>query len=280
MNVDGALQRLQAAEVQHLPLASLKTDAIYQPREAHMVPGSDLPKVERRSAEHSATMCMALEAATTVQLEPVLVAKVDGELCVVDGHHRLKAYSRTQRETIPARVLPMTKLGAVLVSKLVNCADRALEMHPEQRRDATWQYLAALTHRGAFGLPEGESLRAIAGRFGIGKTTVSAMLRKLPDVNPKDWQGAALDSGTGWPRWKSMKEWPQGDEGDLSRDALRERAIEKALKALEKVCDRTDPQLWDEVLRRHQQARDWAKSDPDNLAFEAEVARFAEETDF
>lgn len=124
MGVDRALQKLQVAKVQQLALSALKTDEAYQPRMARMVPIRDKAKVENRSEEHIGHMRLALEAARDTQLESILVAKVDGCLFVVDGHHRLKAYQRAQRETIPARVFPMDRRMAVLVSKLVNCSDR------------------------------------------------------------------------------------------------------------------------------------------------------------
>jgi uncharacterized ParB-like nuclease family protein len=206
VNVEQILQRLQAAEVQTLPLPALKTDESLQPRVARMVPFKDQGRVESRSEEHIGTMRLALEATHSIHLEPVLVAEVDGSLFVVDGHHRLKAYRMAQRETIPVRVCPMEYRQAVLVSKLVNCTDRALEMHPEQRRDAAWQYLALVTRRGAVGLPDGESLRTIVGRFGIGYGTAQRMLCKLPEVNPKDWSSEALDAGTGFPRWRYVRE--------------------------------------------------------------------------
>lgn len=278
MNVDAALQRLQAAEVQHLPLATLKTDDTFQPREARMVPFKDQARVERRSEEHIGTMRLTLEAACGIELEPVLVADVDGVLYVVDGHHRLKAYRRAQRETIPARVMCMTRAGAVLVSKLVNCAERALEMHPEQKRDAAWQYMAAVTQRGAIGLPEGESLRFIAGRFGIGKDTAQRMLRKLPEVNPRDWEGDALDSGTGWPRWKSVREWPQREhDAEMTMEQLIQREAEKTVKKMGVLMYDTSPEAWRLAWRMMTLEMEQETSNPDSLAFDEETA---EEVDF
>jgi len=279
MDVDRALQRLKAAEVQRQPLAVLKTDDTFQPREARVVPFKDQVKGERRSEEHIGTMRLALEAAHSIELEPVLVAQVEGVLYVVDGHHRLKAYSRAQRETIPARVLPMTRTGAVLVSKLVNCSERALEMHPEQKRDAAWQYLAAVTHRGARGLPEGESLRAIAGRFGIGKDTVRTMLRKLPDVNPRDWQGAALDSGTGWPRWKDIRDWPQHghNQVEMTMEQLVQREAEKGVKKMGALRDSMHPEAFRLMWRMMALEIEQEATNPDTLAFDRETA---EEVDF
>lgn len=245
MNVEAALQRLQAAEVQQLPLAALKTDEALQPREARMVPFRDQAKVERRSEEHIGTMRLALEAAHSIELEPVLVAALDGVPFVIDGHHRLQAYRRAQRETIPARALPMTRIGAVLVSKLVNCAERALEMHAEQRRDAAWQYMAAVTHRGARELPEGESLRVIAGRFGMSPDTAHRMLRKLPEVNPKDWSEAALDTGTGFPRWRYVREggagWQDMKKG-LDVEQMTQHNAEKLARKIAALMDKATPE--------------------------------------
>lgn len=252
MTVDQALQRLQAAEVQQLPLASLKTDDALQPREARMVPFRDQARVERRSEEHVGMMRLALEAAHSIELEPVLVADVAGVLYVVDGHHRLKAYRRAQRETIPARVMPLTKLEAVMVSKLVNCAERALEMHKEQRFDAAWQYLAAVTRQGATGLPEGDSCKKVAGRFGIGHGTVHRMLQKMPKVNPRDWQGDALDAGTGFPRWRKVREagadWQQ-NETEMDMDQIVQHEAEQVAKKIGALMDRATPEAWKRAVQ-------------------------------
>jgi len=278
MDVNATLQRLQGAKVKQLPLPTLKTDDTFQPREARIMPLKDHARAERRSEEHIGTLRLALEATQSVQLEPVLVAEVDGVLYVVDGHHRLKAYRRAMRETIPARVLPMTRTGAVLVSKLVNCAERALPMYPEQCRDAAWQYMAAVTHRGTTGLPEGETLRTIAGRFGIGKDTAQRMLRKLPEVNPSDWQGHAVDSGTGWPRWKSVREWPQREhEAEMTMEQLMQREAEKTVKKMGELMDRTHPDAWRMAWRMMEAEIEQDANNPDTRSFDEETA---EESDF
>jgi hypothetical protein len=240
---------LRAAEVQQLPLASLQTDDTFQPREGRMVPFRDQARVEKRSEEHVGVMRLALEAAHNVQLEPVLVAEIGGALFVVDGHHRLTAYRRAQRETIPARVYPMDRQRAVLVSKLVNCDARALEMHAEQRRDAAWQYLAAVTRRGAGGMPEGESLNAIAGRFGVGRATVQRMVHALPKVNLSEWNSAAHDPGTGWPRWRYVREnkggWQDMKE-EMDMEQITQHEAEKLAKKIGALMEKATP----EAVRR------------------------------
>lgn len=278
MTIQQALERLKAAEVRQLPLASLQTDGALQPREGRMVPFRDQMRVERRSEEHIGTMRLALESTHSYQLEPVLVADVGGSLFVVDGHHRLKAYRRVQRETIPARVYPMGHRMAVLVSKLVNCGDRALEMHPEQKRDAAWQYLGAVTRQGATGMPAGDSCRTVAGRFGIGKDTVTNMLRRLPKVNPKDYAGA-LDPGTGWPRWRNVREGPaawQQEHEEMDMEQMTQHRAELMAKKLGALKDSDTPEVFRLALLMVDSEEQLEESNPDALAFESETAETAD----
>jgi ParB-like chromosome segregation protein Spo0J len=208
----------------------------------------------------------------------VLVADVGGGLFVVDGHHRLKAYRRAQRETIPARVYPMDRHRAVVVSKLVNCGERALEMHPEQCRDAAWQYLAAVTRRGAMKLPPGDSCRTLAGRFGIGKDTVSNMLRKLPKVNPTDYAGA-LDPGTGWPRWRTVREGPAGWKQDLEEmdvEQVTQHRAEAMAKKIGALMDSDTPEVFRRALLLLKIEAQLEAANPDSLSFDAETAEAAD----
>lgn len=252
MGVDGALQRLQAAAIRLIAVSALQTDPAFQPREGRMVPFRDKGRVEQRSEEHVGALRLALDASCSIELEPILVADVDGGLYVVDGHHRLKAYRRALRETVPARVMSMTKQDAVLVSKVVNCTARALEMHPEQRRDAAWQYLAAVTHRGAKTLPKGESLRSVAARFGISPDTAHRMLRKLPKVELRDWNDAALDAGTGFPRWRYVREGGAGWQDmkqELGVEQLTQHNAEKLAKKLAALMEKATSEEVQRALR-------------------------------
>lgn len=245
MNVQRTLERLKGTEVQRLPLVSLETDKALQPRDIRMVRFRDQTKVERRSEDHIGAMRLALEAAQAIELAPVLVAEIDGQLFVVDGHHRLKAYHRAKRETIPARVMSMDRHRAVLISKLVNCDERALEMHAEQKRDAAWQYLAAVTKRGTGGLPTGESLRAIAGRFGVSRDTIDRMRRQLSRIDLKDWNSEALDPGTGFPRWRYVRE-NKGAWHDMQQymdvEQLTQYEAERLAKRMGALIDNATPE--------------------------------------
>lgn len=132
-----------------------------------------------------------------------------------------------------------------MVSKLVNCAERALEMHAEQKRDAAWQYVAAVTRRGAGELPAGESCRTVGGRFGIGHATVARMLRKLPTVNPREWSSEALDTGTGFPRWRYVREggagWRDMKE-KLDVEQLTQHEAEKLARRIGALIDKATPE--------------------------------------
>jgi ParB-like chromosome segregation protein Spo0J len=227
-------------------------------------------------------MRLVLEAAHGVQLEPLLVAQIGSALFVVDGHHRLKAYRQAGRESAPARVMPLDRRGAVLVSKLVNCEARALEMHPEQRRDAAWQYVAHLTRQGVDDLPSGESLRTVAGRFGISKDTVSNMLRKLPKVNPKAYPAEQCDSGTGFPRWKVVRDWrKQNEEDDLggqpmNREQWTRREAERVAKRLGMLESGTTAEAWKLALMMYAAEAKLEAANDDTRTFLAEIAETTE----
>jgi len=282
VTIEQTLQRLQAAEVRMVPVGDLQTDAALQPRQDRLVPFREKQRVESRSEEHVGALLLALRASAEVQLVPLLAAEIAGSLYVVDGHHRLKAYQKAPRETVPVRVMPMDYRRAVLVSKLVNCSDRALELHPEQKRDAAWQYLAAVTRRGATDLPAGESVRTVAGRFGIGKNTVGRMLHKLPEVNPKEWNPEALDPGTGFPRWRYVREagagW-QDMQTKMTPEQLMQHEAEKLARKIGALIDKAHPEATRRALEILANEAKLAAGNADTLALLAEVAD-PDHTDF
>jgi hypothetical protein len=284
MTIEQTLQRLQVAEVRHVPLTSLKTDEALQPRDHRMVPFREKDRVQNRSEEHIGGFLLVLNTSNDIHLAPLLVADIDGQLLVVDGHHRLRAYQRAQRQTVPVRITPMDHQRAVLISKLVNCSGRALEMHPEQKRDAAWQYLATVTHRGSTGLPKGESTRTVAGRFVVGVATVHRMLRKLRDVNPKDWSPAALDPGTNFPRWRYVRDagtgWQDMRENMTSEQHTQHEA-EKLARKIGALMDKASSQ---EVVRLAmtilEVERKLDAANQDTRDFAEETAETYEDCDF
>ena len=252
MTYDEILEQFKSAPVRLIPIEDAQTDEAFQPRVLRLVPIRDKGRLEESSAQHIATLRLILEGSQQSQLDPILLADIKepkpssaSGLHVVDGHHRLKAYEKADRTLIPAHVLPMDYRTAVLSSKLVNCTKRALPMHPEQCREAAWQYVAELTQRGATDLPAGESLRTVGSRFGISKNTVLSMLSYLARVGVEldDFHPVTLDPGTGWPRWRHVREagqpWrtclPSSPEEQLDREA------ERLARQIVKIVDSSSP---------------------------------------
>lgn len=216
------LARWRCLEPQAVPLGRLKSHPMFQPRDTRLAPYRDRGRLESESERHVDDLASKLEDGR--DLEPVLAARIDGKLWLIDGHHRLKAYRRRQRSTVPARIMDTTRDAALMVSKAVNCDGVKLPMHAEQKREAAWQYLAMRTNRGRRELPDGESLRAIGRTFGVGKDTMARMHREyVPKVNPSDYSAEACDPGTGWPQWKHVKGNAWRDAFDDADGEARER---------------------------------------------------------
>lgn len=249
MNYDATLDQFRRNPQQLLLTSDVRLADALQPRVARIVPVRDKGRIEQGREQHIATLRLALEASEQTQLDRVWLARIEQPapvetgLYLVDGHHRLTAYKQAGRDSIPASILPMEWHTAITVSKLVNCIGRSLALHKQQCLDAAWQYLAILTHRGANKIPKGESLRSISGRFGISRNTVASMLTYLPCVVPEEFNSLAIDPGTGWPRWRHVREakspWhtslPSSEQQRLERDA------ERVARNIVKLVDGSSP---------------------------------------
>ena len=215
------LRALRAQPPVMVSTANLRTHPKYQPRDPATVRTGDRARLDTASDEHIARLRGHLAAGKGQQLDPLLVAEVDGVKYVIDGHHRLRAYQLAQRKHALARTLQLSERDAVMLAKLVNLDGTKLPLHAEQAREAAWQYLAHATARGRLPLPMGVSCRSLAARFGLknGHDTVNRMTRKVAEVNPEDYSDAACDPGTGWPRWSAVK-------GNAFRDAYEDTPLE------------------------------------------------------
>lgn len=213
-----ALRRWQELPPQEIAIASIKIDAALQPRSGRLVPTKDQHRVTKASEEHVARLCVKLQGGKDEQLEPLLIADVDGVLYLVDGHHRLQAYRKAKRSLVPVRIRSSAMADAVMASKLVNLDGTKIPLTREQAAEACWQFLADLTLQGR--TETGMSLREIAGPFGVGKDTVGSMIDNLRAIKPCDFSSAACDPGTGWPLWKYVKQskWrPQIEVTDVEK---------------------------------------------------------------
>jgi hypothetical protein len=253
----------RATKAQRMRLEALQVDPALQPREERLVPFKGRGRYEDLAADHVGRMRHTLEASKRAELEPLLVAEIDGQPFVVDGHHRMTAYRAAKRKTVPVRVRPMSRHQAALLSKLVNLDGVKLPLHAEQARDAAWQYIAHLTKRGTVDLPSGESTRTIAGRFGIGHDTVARMLHKIPTVELREFNPEACDAGTGWPRWKYVKDASRWADQMPPAERLQRRA-ERTAKRLAKLKDSAGAEVFQLAVALLLREAD--NPDPDTLA--------------
>jgi len=262
------LRALREQPPQDVSTAELRTHSKYQPRDPATVRLADRSRLETASDEHIARLRGHLAAGKEHQLEPLLVAAVEGLKYVIDGHHRLHAYRLAKREQLRARILQLSEGDAVMLAKLVNLDGTKLPLHAEQAREAAWQYLALVTARGKLPLPAGASCRTVAARFGLGKghDTVNRMVRRLPEIKLEEYSEAACDPGTGWPRWSAVKGNAFRDAfGDTPLDMREQLQAEKLVSAFLAKLDKATPGVRRrvaEVIRRDAaQATDEALAD-------------------
>lgn len=253
-------------ETLEVPLREIKTHPALQPRDLSLVKLRDQPRLEAQSDDLVRHMAELLKASSQAQLAPLYVADVEGVLYVVDGHHRLRAYKRAKRETVPAHVKAMTLQQASHASKVANLTHTKLPMHPEQLRNACWHYLAHVTREGGQALPQGISQRSVAARFGITLDTVQRMLAKLPEVAPKVFPEEHLDAITGWPHWRYVRSTARNEMYQQMTPEVRlEWQAGKYAKALAKLWDRYPPEV---CARGHALLREQAGEDQDPTLIE------------
>lgn len=212
--------------------SQIKIDPAFQPRNPQAVRFKHRERTRRESEDHASALADRL--CNCPDLDPILVANIQGSLYVIDGHHRLKAYKSMKRGDIPAKVHEADWDTAVIVSKLVNLDHRALRMQKDQAREACWQYLAALTQRGKKPHGDSTSCRKVGLLFGVGHDTVHRMLKALPNIKLDDFSKESLDPGTSWPLWRYAKGVHE-PFGSVSDEIRAEHQAEKIAALLSKA---------------------------------------------
>jgi hypothetical protein len=207
------LKRWAAVAPVRVALKELATDDALQPRSLESVALGNVQSERKRMEDHIRVIANRLKA-PAVDVEPILVARTSESLCIVDGHHRFYACRAAERADVPARVIDLPMDQAVLASKFVNFGAEKMTMHPEQRRDAAWQWLSSATARGTQPLPEGASQRKVAARFDISLGNVSNMMGVLSSgrLDPSRFKESHVDPGTRWLRWRFARNPHYGDE--------------------------------------------------------------------
>jgi len=234
-NLETLLTQWRSIEPQSINIGRIKIDPVYQPRNKVLVPFRERIRFNKTSEQHIADLAIKLQGG---DLEPVLVARIDGKLKLIDGHHRVTAYRNAHRTDIPARIRDSTEMAALMASKSVNCDGVKLRMHNEQRKEGAWQYLALKTGRGKRDFPAGISLRGIARTFAIGHDTVARMRKHLLKVKRADFNREQCDPGTGWPQWRHVRGNAIRDRfADVDVEIREQHRIEKMAARLGKEID-------------------------------------------
>ncbi len=238
----------RAVEPQQVALGKLKEDPMFQPRNLRLIPYADRGRQEAASENHVADLAAKLTNGR--ELEPLLVARIDGKLWLIDGHHRLKAYRRQQRRTVPVRIMDADQTTALMVSKVVNCDGVKLPLHTRQKADGAWQYLAHVTARGRLPLPGGESQHSLERTFGVPRTTIRRMLKRLPTIKLSEFGPEACDAGTGWPQWRQCcgNAWKSFCD-DVPEDKREQHLIERTAARLAAIKDKTGAEVFLKALK-------------------------------
>jgi hypothetical protein len=250
-----------------LPVSRLVTHGGLQPRNPRVRRLKESARAEQASELHTERLAASLSADSTKEYEPLLVAEVEGKQYVVDGHHRLAAYKRARRRQVPVRIRRMELERAALLSKLVNTDHVKLPLTRGEAAESAWAYLAAITARGRMPLPNGQSLRSVAEKFGVAShETIRGMLKRLPLIAerlrendiPPQW----CDEATGWPLWNHVRNELRDRFGeiDFDPDVQAQRQIARCAKGIAKLIEDYDLETFRRAYRylRRQEAEETA----------------------
>jgi hypothetical protein len=99
-------------------------------------------------------------------------------------------------------------------------------------------------------------------------------------VNPRDWQGEALDGGTGFPRWRKVREaganWQQ-DTTEMNLDQITQHEAEQLAKKIGALMDKATPEAWKRAVQMLGSEAQLEAVNQDVKDFTTETA---EQTDF
>lgn len=231
-NLRETLAEWRALKPEHVTLGSIRTDKGLQPRAPELAKFSEQSRIKDGSAKRIAGMAAELRGNAMLELEPILAGRVGKRMLVVDGHHRLLAYRRAGRPTIPARVRDADMQLAAQIAGLANTDFIKPALAKGQDAEAAWQHVTHVM-KGRKTLPKGASLRKIGERFGVAHGTVDSMVKRARQVDPNDYSEAAKDPATGWPRWKYVRGNACAHHyDDLPADERTEREAAKLARSL------------------------------------------------
>lgn len=205
------------------------------------------------------------------ELQPLLVLQVGEATILVDGHHRLEAYKRTENAPlVPVRYFKGTASEALLEAVRSN-AMASIQMDGPQRQNCAWRLV--LTHL----YSKSQIVRASGVSVGqVGNMRVAARELGENAMEMPTWSQAQR-------AWKGKSQvemtdderdlWVQ-QQGERGADGLRKqfgmwfaKKPEIAAMALALYFGRTLPEVYRE-LRDHLSEEDTNFGSPDDIGFE------------
>ncbi|MBV2180954.1 MAG: ParB/Srx family N-terminal domain-containing protein [Castellaniella sp.] len=221
------------SEPERVPFGSLKVDPerfqVRNPEACSYVQGT----IKRQeSIELAASLRRLVEDGTS--LDPLIVwADPQGNLWVIDGHHRMEALFEAD---VPAShdVWVQRFNGSEAEARqfaLETNKRLHLNMHPQEVLEAYWRMLLCGETVG--------SVRERVKRYHISQSTVQRMDKEKPSVLAQLQQqansaGVAFDVGfirANAPLWKRLTAWRENPE-TMKPEDLNRRAVEKILRTL------------------------------------------------
>jgi len=243
-NLDAFVDEWRGIAAQLLDVDAIKTHPGLQFRSIAAVPTGEQYRKSRESASH----VLSLRDAATVagkDLEAILVAQIEGELWVVDGHHRLDAYRKLGRP-IPARVMVTDMARAAALAMVANFTNVKLPLHKDQARECAWQYMAWVTLRGKVPHAAVSSIRKTQARFPIvGRGSIERMANAVGSVKPSEYVGGDRNPLTHWPTWRAVtkRKRPEPDGPEPTRATRLEKKATKFAMVILKMQDENSEAL-------------------------------------
>ncbi len=200
-----ALAEWEAVSPQSVPTRDIKTLPELQPRNLALIKGEiDRLDHNTRLRDMVSSMKTPLKSLPTFDArDAVLVVATDNGLFMVDGHHRLKAYIKARRTTIPAKVLKKPMATAIAVSGMANTRGSTVALHKDEVTEAVWKAVSAILRQGRStweqAQAQGYSLRVIEEMFSfqVSHDTV----RRMKDA--VSWLKKQQIAPDDWPDWRA-----------------------------------------------------------------------------
>ena len=217
-------------DIKEVPLAMIKTRPDLQPRNPMLISGV-IDRMRRIDCLNDTVdnLFHSLKQDANHNAPPVWLVALDTGLYLVDGHHRLKAYRKANRKTIPARILRHEQGNekAILASRLINTTGSRVGLHPAEIREVAWATISELMNFGKRTWEQvgryGHSIRSICAAFGNGISTgsVHSMTRYVPRIA----EHPDVDNRK-WPTWQGAIAIlrPSSSEAHSPEEAERRRA--------------------------------------------------------